>query len=321
MAHLLNVCKILAERDCEDEVLSAALLHDIVEDTEITIQEVEDRFGKRIAEIVRGCTEQDKLEKQAMDKRASWKERKQHTIHFLKTEATDEQLLVAAADKLDNLRSIAYDQKRIGEAIWKRFNASKEQQHWYYLWIADAFEKRANEKNVVLRELAAEMKALCRKVFEEPQQANEPDVESQTLLDKATQIALTAHKNQFDKFAAPYAGHITRVMNSGTTTDEKIVGILHDLVEDTDWTFEKLEREGFPSNIISALRCVTKTNEEENYEQFIQRIKENPLAVRVKLNDLRDNMDITRMPEVTEKDLQRLNKYLKAYRELGGKST
>src|SRR4026208_2146853 len=78
MAHLLNVCKILAESDCDDDLLSAALLHDIVEDTDITIEEVEHRFGKRIADIVRGCTEQDKLEKQALDKRASWKERKEH---------------------------------------------------------------------------------------------------------------------------------------------------------------------------------------------------------------------------------------------------
>ncbi|MBY0425984.1 MAG: hypothetical protein K2Q22_10140, partial [Cytophagales bacterium] len=67
---------------------------------------------------------------------------------------------------------------------------------------------------------------------------------------------------------------------------------------------------------IEALRCVTKVNEEENYEDFISRIVGNPLAVKVKLNDLMDNMDIRRMPEVTEKDLPRINKYLKAYKKL-----
>jgi len=143
-------------------------------------------------------------------------------------------------------------------------------------------------------------------------------MQGERLLKKAIQIANEAHKNQVDKFGASYLGHITRVMNRGTTIDEKIVGVLHDVVEDTDWTFEKLEQEGFPPHIIDALRCVTKTNEEENYEDFIERIKVNPLAVKVKLNDLRDNMDITRMPAVTEKDLPRLNKYLKAYKALGG---
>ena len=65
MAHLLNVCKILAENNCSDEVLAAALLHDVVEDTEVTIDQVEEKFGHHVAEIVRGATELDKLEKKA----------------------------------------------------------------------------------------------------------------------------------------------------------------------------------------------------------------------------------------------------------------
>jgi len=91
--------------------------------------------------------------------------------------------------------------------------------------------------------------------------------------------------------------------------------VLHDLVEDTDWTFEKLENEGFSEKIISALKCVTK-QENEDYDAFINRIKANPLAIKVKLNDLKDNMDITRLVHITEKDTERLNKYLKAYQEL-----
>ena len=135
-------------------------------------------------------------------------------------------------------------------------------------------------------------------------------------LKKAIEIAMAAHKEQSDKYGAPYVLHVLRVMNAGRTTDEKIAGVLHDLVEDTQWTFEQLDQEGFKPHIIEALRCVTKINEEENYKDFIERIKVNPLAVAVKLNDLRDNMDLTRMPEVAEKDLPRLNKYLKAYKEL-----
>lgn len=71
MAHLLNVCKLVAENNCSDEVLAAALLHDIVEDTDVTIEQVEEKFGRQVAEIVRGATELDKLEKKAIEKESS----------------------------------------------------------------------------------------------------------------------------------------------------------------------------------------------------------------------------------------------------------
>ena len=105
-------------------------------------------------------------------------------------------------------------------------------------------------------------------------------------------------------------------MDLGATNEEKIVGILHDLVEDTPWTFEQLELEGFSPEIIEALKCVTKTSEEEDYAEFTLRVSKNPLAVKVKINDLTDNMDIRRIPSLTEKDLTRLMKYHKAYRFL-----
>ena len=136
------------------------------------------------------------------------------------------------------------------------------------------------------------------------------------LLAKAIEIALEAHKDATDKAGMPYAGHIMRVMQAGRTNDEKIVGVLHDLVEDTHWTFDMLLEEGFPPHIVDALRCVTKISEDEPYEEFIKRVKINPLAVAVKINDLTDNMDIRRLSELTDKDVQRLRKYLKAYREL-----
>jgi hypothetical protein len=87
-------------------------------------------------------------------------------------------------------------------------------------------------------------------------------------------------------------------------------------VEDTHWTFEKLEAEGFSTEVIEALKCVTKISEEEDYEKFTLRVSQNPLAVKVKINDLTDNMDIRRIPSLTEKDLKRLMKYHKAYRYL-----
>lgn len=138
------------------------------------------------------------------------------------------------------------------------------------------------------------------------------------LLAKAVAIAQQVHANQVDKIGAPYILHVMRVMNRGQTLDEKICGVLHDVVEDSPMTFEDLIAEGFPEHIVAALRCVTKTSENENYDAFIGRIKKNPLAVRVKLNDLEDNMDIRRLSSIGEKEATRLNKYLKAYRELTG---
>ena len=135
-------------------------------------------------------------------------------------------------------------------------------------------------------------------------------------LNRAIEIATKAHEGATDKYGASYINHVTRVMNMGETDDEKIVGVLHDVIEDTHWAFVDLEKEGFSKEVIDALKCVTKTSEDEDYAEFITRVKINPLAVKVKLNDLRDNLDIKRMPEVLESDLKRLNKYLKAYNEL-----
>ena len=137
-------------------------------------------------------------------------------------------------------------------------------------------------------------------------------------LQRAIEIATEAHKGQFDKSGNDYIGHPLRVMEMGQTEEEKIAGVLHDVVEDSPWTFEALEAEGFSKEIIDALRCVTKISENENYDAFIDRVRKNPLAIAVKINDLTDNMDIRRLPYLSDKDVKRLKKYLKAYKRLIG---
>lgn len=136
------------------------------------------------------------------------------------------------------------------------------------------------------------------------------------LLSKAINLAMQAHAGQVDKAGMPYIGHVMRVMQAGKTIDEKIVGVLHDVVEDTTWTFDALLAEGFPVHIVDALRYVTKLSDDELYEAFINRVKNNPLAVAVKINDLTDNMDVRRLQTLTDADMQRLRKYLKAYQSL-----
>ena len=143
-------------------------------------------------------------------------------------------------------------------------------------------------------------------------------INTMSTLPRAIEIATEAHKGQFDKAGNEYIGHPLRVMEMGRTEEEKIVGVLHDLVEDTDWTFEMLEAEGFAPEIIAALKCVTKLSENENYDSFIERVRKNPLATAVKINDLTDNMDIRRLPYLSDKDVKRLKKYLKAYKKLIG---
>ena len=140
-------------------------------------------------------------------------------------------------------------------------------------------------------------------------------------LERAIEIATEAHRGQRDKAGEEYINHSLRVMAAGKTTDEKIVGVLHDVVEDTDWTFDKLRAEGFSQHIIEALKCVTKLSESEPYDRYIARVKTNPLAIRVKLNDLTDNMDIRRLPYLSDKDVKRLKRYLKAYKQLTGVPT
>jgi (p)ppGpp synthase/HD superfamily hydrolase len=135
------------------------------------------------------------------------------------------------------------------------------------------------------------------------------------MLEKAIHIATEAHKGQKDKAGMPYILHLFSVMQRGQTVNEKIVGVLHDLVEDTTWTLEDLRQQDFSEEIIEAVRCMTKTPEED-YETYLTKVKSNSLALQVKLYDLQDNMNILRLEEIRENDVKRLNKYLRVYREL-----
>lgn len=150
-------------------------------------------------------------------------------------------------------------------------------------------------------------------------------------LERAIEIAVKFHAGNEDKAGAPYILHPLRVMLSLETEPERIVAVLHDVVEDCFPEHEKgwqfLTGEGFTAEVIAALGCVTKnqteldkpgdseTEEWIRYKSFVQRALRNPIARAIKLADLNDNLDITRLPTVSTKDAERLSKYLKA-REL-----
>jgi (p)ppGpp synthase/HD superfamily hydrolase len=136
------------------------------------------------------------------------------------------------------------------------------------------------------------------------------------MLERAIEIAVEAHKGQIDKGGSPYILHPLRVMMSVNGESEKIVAVLHDVVEDSDWTFDGLLEEGFCIEVIEALKSVTKESEDEDYELFIQRAMQNPIGCKVKIADLRDNLDVTRISDITEKDVKRIKKYKKALKLL-----
>lgn len=131
--HPLHVCRILIEAGCAEEVVIAGILHDTVEDTPVELSDIQNEFGKKVAEFVRMVSESDKS--------APWEVRKQETIDHLQT-APLEIVLIDLADKLDNILSIRKGEQKQGANFWQRFNRPKEKQKWYYESLAAAFKRR-----------------------------------------------------------------------------------------------------------------------------------------------------------------------------------
>lgn len=142
-------------------------------------------------------------------------------------------------------------------------------------------------------------------------------------LERAIEIATHAHAGDTDKGGETYIRHPLRVMRAMDTDEERIVAVLHDVVEDSEWTLNKIEEE-FDEEVREAVACLTK--DEEKREQmddttyylteFIPKAADNEIARKVKQADVKDNIDITRLPEVSEDDLPRLQKYQKALQQL-----
>jgi (p)ppGpp synthase/HD superfamily hydrolase len=130
-------------------------------------------------------------------------------------------------------------------------------------------------------------------------------------LERAIEIAAKAHAGQVDKAGQPYVLHPLRMMLAVTTPEARMAAVLHDVVEDTAVTLEKLRGEGFPVAVISAVEALTRRDGEE-YEAFIRRVAPNPIAREVKLADLRDNSNLSRIAQPTERDRERIRKYRRA---------
>lgn len=132
------------------------------------------------------------------------------------------------------------------------------------------------------------------------------------LYDKALQFAVRAHKGQKDKAGHDYILHPIRVSERCDDPRAKIVALLHDTIEDTDVTADYLREEGFTEEIVEAVLAVTR-REGEEYDDYVRRAAQNELGRMVKRADLEDNMVIRRLPELTDRDVERLRKYLRAW--------
>jgi (p)ppGpp synthase/HD superfamily hydrolase len=142
---------------------------------------------------------------------------------------------------------------------------------------------------------------------------NNPDYEK--LLDLAISIAHKAHAGQLDKAGKPYISHPLMVMSQMDTVESKIVAVLHDVIEDAELTIEDFTRYGFPLLITEAIAAITKFDG-ELYADNLLRVMANAIALKVKIADVTHNMDISRIANPTDKDLQRLEKYKRVLQEL-----
>ncbi|MBM7694622.1 (p)ppGpp synthase/HD superfamily hydrolase [Peribacillus deserti] len=151
--HPVNVAAILQKEKYAVEVIAAGLLHDVVEDTHYTINDIRERFGDKVALLVSSNTE---------DKQLTWEERKAHTISSAKIAAPEVKALIGA-DKLDNLRSILLEYELQGDSIWTHFKRGKEKQRWYYSGVSEALFENLETEDIPsffyeLRELSQRLK-------------------------------------------------------------------------------------------------------------------------------------------------------------------
>jgi (p)ppGpp synthase/HD superfamily hydrolase len=304
VGHLLVVAGTVLEHGGDEDETAAALLHDAVEDQGglPTLARIREVCGERVADLVEALS--DRIPGSGRPRRG-WRTRKEDYIAHL-AKADDSVRLVSCADKLHNCRAMVHDYRAKGEALWSRFSEGRESQLWFYRACASALRMAPPSPRVqpLLEELedaVAELELLAERGG----------------LAHAMAISAWAHANQRDKAGAPYVLHPIRIMLAQSSEPARIAALLHDVVEDSPgWTFERLRREGFSEEVVQALDALTRRSGED-YADFIRRAGANPIARAVKVADIKDNMDLARLPELNASDLARVQRYHDSLRQLG----
>jgi (p)ppGpp synthase/HD superfamily hydrolase len=157
VAHLMSVCALVLEAGGDEDQAIVALLHDAVEDQGglATLETIRHLFGERVAAAVQSCSDSTVSDPK---KKLGWRKRKERYLAHLR-KANKDALIVSAADKLHNARAILSDYRKVGEKLWKRFNAPKKDQLWYYGELVKTLQKTAAPKMLVkeLRKVVEEL--------------------------------------------------------------------------------------------------------------------------------------------------------------------
>lgn len=129
-------------------------------------------------------------------------------------------------------------------------------------------------------------------------------------LERAIAIAADAHAGRVDKSGNPYVLHAIRVMLAFEDAESRIVAVLHDVIEDhaDKWPWSRISAEGFSETVLTALRAITQ-EPKEDYYAYLERVMQNGIALKVKIADTRDNLDLNKIAELSERDFERLKKY------------
>jgi (p)ppGpp synthase/HD superfamily hydrolase len=159
IAHPMAVAILLSQAGASEDVIVAALLHDTVEDTAMTLQDIDKLFGLAVAGIVQGCSEPDK-------DLLPWEERKEHTLEYLK-DAPYDVWLVTCADKLQNVRNMTLDYNKHREALWQRFNRGKDQQVWYFQGLVESLACNRDYHPGLFDEFKAEVDKFLEVIMKE----------------------------------------------------------------------------------------------------------------------------------------------------------
>jgi (p)ppGpp synthase/HD superfamily hydrolase len=297
--HLESVARRLRAAGHDDEVtLAAAYLHDLLEDQPAFADELRRAFPPEVVATVEVVTEP----KLGPDGRKLPKPvRFEAYVRQLgaTTAAAVRARAVSCADKIDNLESLLASE-RAGEQLLTQLS-TRPGQHGHHV--------------ATLRGLYAPSVTPALLASLDGAAARLADYLATWLPGRAVAIAAAAHTGQLDRGGAPYILHPLRLMLRCETRDEQMVAVLHDVVEDTRWTLDALRDEGFSDGVLAALDALTR-RDGESYDAFVERIAGVPLAARVKLLDLEDNMDLGRLPEVGDEDRARVEKYRRAHARL-----
>lgn len=285
--HLESVAvRVAAHGYDDDELLAASYLHDVLEDQPGHAGALRDEFPPMVVTLVELLTER---KQDATGRRRPKDARFADYLAALRADSPDVRraLVISCADKLDNLESLIACQNR-GDNLFSRL-ATRPGQHGPQL---------ARLRELYLPVVAPSMLT----AFDEAVRSLE-DTLARWLPGRAVAIAAEAHLGQLDKGGNPYVYHPLRMALRAETEAERMVALLHDVVEDTSWTLSDLAAEGFSPEVLAAVDCLTK-RPCEPYLDYLDRIASDPLAVRVKRLDLTDN--VGRLAQLTEPDRSRL---------------